>query len=1592
MKKLLLIVFTLAFFANGYATHLVGGNLGYEFIGIFSGQYRYKVVLTTYTNCGPSSNFTTSEDPINDIGIYEHDLSNDPQNGGDKNFLTTVPMVMVQDFEIEPNQASNCSVGLNTCIRKGVYEGFVDLPLNFEGYHAFYERCCRNNSIVNLIPSESMAFHCYISPPLLQNSSPIFTDDPVPFLCVGDTTTILNSAFDPDGDLLTFSFVHPYNGYSNAGNPAPNAPQPTLQWTIPTVQYAAGYSVNAPFGAGGGQSINATSGLTSYFPASVGDYVVAVEIKEYRNGNLIGITRRDLQLLVLNCPPNPSPAIDPVAGTTLNNFTMEEGETLCFEFGYDDPNGDSVTIVSQGAIFNPTFTNPAATIISPVSDLDTVSTEFCWTTACGQAASAPYQFQVSAYDNGCPTKTTNDVYQITVDPVAPPVAISGAQVACQFGTETYSTTNIPNTTYDWIATGGTIVANNGSSVDVEWTVVGAASLSVSATNQFGCISSPISLDVTITPAPTVEAGNDTIICFGDTAQLAGTTSATPGFTPTWTPGPDIITPNSLSTGVHPIITTDYFLTIDIGGGCSAIDSLKVTVSAPVVNAGVDTTICNGDSVELAGIVNGPGTFGWTPPADLSDASILNPFASPAATTNYILSLIDSIGCIETDTVVVTISPSFTLSTSNDTTICDGDCANLSASGATSYEWTPIATLNDPTIANPIACPVGTTMYTVVGTNGACTDTTMINVTVGVTPVIEAGLDTQLCNGDSIQLNATGALNYVWIAEPSLSATNINNPWAIPTVTTEYFVTGSDAIGCSATDSITITINQLPIVSAGNDESICSSSGSSTILNGSGTGNPLWTPNTGLSADNVLTPAANPTIDTEYILEITDVNGCINTDTVMVFVFNAVPTSAGNDTTICFGDTIMIGGNPSSVGANTAYLWDNIILLDDATLPNPMAFPTTTTTFILFTNNDTCNGSDTMTITVNPLPLVDAGLDQAICINDTTQFNASGAVSYEWDTQATLSDSTINNPMVFPTVTTQYIVEGTDALGCVNTDTIILSINALPIVSAGTDTDVCINDTVFLNASGANTYSWTPIASLTDPNINNPGAFPAVTTTYTVTGIDINLCENTSDITVTVNALPIVDAGTDTTICINDNANLLATGATTYSWTPIADLNNATIANPIASNVTTTLFFVTGTDGNLCMNIDSVLVSVNTLPIIEAGADIQICLTDTAQLQATGGVSYLWTPASNLDNANISNPQANPSDTTMYFVTGEDALGCANIDSMTVIVNPFPTIDAGLDVNICAGDATSLLVSGGDTYLWAPSISLDDATIANPNASPDSTTIYYVDALDSNGCASSDTVIVNVFRISTVPDTSICINDSVQLNVFGSPGNTFLWTPSTGLSNPNIATPFASPLSTTTYTVSASDVAGCSDQDSTTVTIWTAPSAIFDTTIVAGCEGPVVSFTNESIDGVSFLWNFGDGTTDTTESAEHVYQYSGTFTTILYVTNANGCIDSASITGTSLGYDDYVNFIIPNVFTPNGDGENDIFAVNLPGKIYECVDMRIFNRWGQLMFVNTGNTTRWDGHTSVGLEAPEGTYFYTIDVNGEKFSGTLELFR
>jgi len=284
---------------------------------------------------------------------------------------------------------------------------------------------------------------------------------------------------------------------------------------------------------------------------------------------------------------------------------------------------------------------------------------------------------------------------------------------------------------------------------------------------------------------------------------------------------------------------------------------------------------------------------------------------------------------------------------------------------------------------------------------------------------------------------------------------------------------------------------------------------------------------------------------------------------------------------------------------------------------------------------------------------------------------------------------------------------------------------------------------------------------------------------------------------------------------NGDATVSVTGGTapfTYLWSD--GQNTSTATGLCDGNYTVT---ITDTYGYT----DTTSVTITEPPAVpaNAGADVNICIGSSTNLSASGGVSYSWSPTTGLSNPNIANPVANPTSTSTYTVTVTDGNGCTNTDDVIVTVNALPTANAGTDVSICSGSNTTLLASGGVSYSWNPTTGLSNPNIANPIASPTSTITYTVTVTEGNGCTDTDDVIVTVNTLPTAnagTDISTCSGSDTTLSASG--GVSYSWSPTTGLSNPNIANPVASPTSTITYTVTVTDGNGCTDTDAITVTI------------------------------------------------------------------------------------------------------------------------------------------------------------------------------
>ena len=355
-------------------------------------------------------------------------------------------------------------------------------------------------------------------------------------------------------------------------------------------------------------------------------------------------------------------------------------------------------------------------------------------------------------------------------------------------------------------------------------------------------------------------------------------------------------------------------------------------------------------------------------------------------------------------------------------------------------------------------------------------------------------------------------------------------------------------------------------------------------------------------------------------------------------------------------------------------------------------------------------------------------------------NSSGTILH--NIAVSLSGYSVTHLYTLSNNSSEIYVVGYRTLGSVNKVFVAKYANcsALPPVNAGTDIAVCPGTSITLNGSGANTYSWSNGAS------NGVAFTPLNTSTYTVTGTNTATgCTTTDQVVVTVNSSPVANAGADQSLCEGQTVTLQASGNAQYSWDN--NVSNGFAFAPVA----TATYTLTATDlSSGCSSSDQVVITVNSLPTVNAGIDQTVCVGTSAALNASGATTYSW------DNSVSNGVSFTPASTATYSVSGTDANGCVNSDVVTVTVNDLPIVSAGADQSICKGAAVTLSGTGASTYSWDNNIV--DGVAFNPNA----TSSYAVSGTDANGCVNTDEVLVTVNEASASTLTESAL-DSYTLN-------------------------------------------------------------------------------------------------------------------------------------------------------------------------------------------------------------------------------------
>lgn len=590
----------------------------------------------------------------------------------------------------------------------------------------------------------------------------------------------------------------------------------------------------------------------------------------------------------------------------------------------------------------------------------------------------------------------------------------------------------------------------------------------------------------------------------------------------------------------------------------------------------------------------------------------------------------------------------------------------------------------------------------------------------------------------------------------------------------------------------------------------------------------------------------------------------------------------------------------------------------------------------------------------------------------------------------------------------------NAVGCDSTITVTITRRAPLKVNISGVSTVCEGGTVTLNATATGgmgsgyQYSWSVPGA-----VNNQLSFvPAGRQQVVITVNDGCTVPGAKD-TIEVEAIKNPVAGftvNSKTGCAPFTVhftNASTPAANNFTWNFGGAAPQSSQQNPIVNFTQPGKYPVRLTVKTAagCTDVFDDTITVVAKPVVRISAPASICIGGSVDFlgSATGNVEqWHW----NFGNGNTSNdqqPAAQQYDvagTYTIVLTGTAAGACPDTAVFTLTVNPIPVVTLNThDIKICRGESTQLVAGGGVKYNWAPARGLSDPSIANPVASPATDVLYHVTVTSAGGCTATDSVKVTVsqpFTIRATENKTICFGEQVTLAATGAVSYT--WAPSTGLSSINTAQTIARPEVTTTYTVTGYGIDQCfTSEQQVTVTVVPLPEVSLgrDTSVYSGDSFVINS--QVSSDVVSYTWAQSNSLSCSSCPAP-IASPKTTVTYKLTVANAQGCKASDDLR-VSLACSDKDVFI-PNTFTPNGDGANDIFYPRGKG-IRSVKYLRIFNRWGELVFENKDfniddKKAGWDG-VFKGQRLPSGVFVYTIQLicdNGQRIdkSGSIMIVR
>ena len=1138
---------------------------------------------------------------------------------------------------------------------------------------------------------------------------------------------------------------------------------------------------------------------------------------------------------------------------------------------------------------------------------------------------------------------------------------------------------------------------------------------------------PVAATVIAAPAtPTITAGGPTVFCFGGSVTLTSSSATGNQWSLNGTPigGATNQTYVASAAGNYTVVYTS--------GGCSSLASVATTVTinptptTPTITASGATIFCTGGSVTLtsSSATGNQWSLNGTP----IGGAIAQTYSATASGDYTVITTSGGCPSLASAVTTVTVNPipaTPTITAGGPVAFCIGGSVTLTSSSATGNQWY--------LDGNPIGAATGQTHvasaagdYTVIVTTSGCPSAASAATTVTVnplpaTPSITAGGATTFCSGGSVTLTSSSATGNQWYLD--------GNPIVTATAQTYSAIASGDytvvvtTAGCpsAASAATTVIVIPAPVIAVGTviNPTSCGTSTGSIQVTGAATGTVSWTGTATGSSGVVTLPYVITGLAAGTYNIVLTVATCTSNTLVQGLsdpLAPATPTiSAGGPTTFCSPGSVTL--TSSSASGNQWSL--NGTPIGGATSQTYAATASGDYTVVVVSGGCTSAASLPTTVTVNPTPAtptIAAGGPATFCSGGSVTLTSSSATGNQWSLNGTPIGGATAQTYSATASGNYTVMITTDGCPSAASATTTVTVTPTPVITVGTvaNPSLCAasDGSIQVNGSTTGIVSWTGTAT------GNSGS---VTLPYVITG----LAAGTYNIIITVGgcpsntlvqglldplapAIPTIAAGGPTTFCAPGSVTLTSSSAIGNQWslngTPIGGATAQTYAATASGDYTVVV--VSGGCTSAASAVTT--VTVNSVPAVSPTNDGPICIGGTFNLDEVGGNAVSWTWSTSGGATITSNTDQSPSvtgavDGEVFTVVVTSANTCTSTANTTVSVIQSPVLNSIADVINCGPYILPTIqgtnLTGSEAY-YDNSVMSGGAQITGPITSTQ--TVWVYDGIATCEDEVSFQVTINPLPtvVSFTGGANYCDGDVVSdllVDVTGTADWSIDYTLNGVAQNiVSSTTPISLGNAEGLYVLTGISDVNCANSASQTQTIiaTTTPAQPIASSDMVYCTGDVTGLLTVSGAGGTFTW-YTDNTLSSILGTGSIISPLTT-TQVYYVTESlNGCESTPDDVLISF---ENCEVIYPTAFTPDNDGTNDTWEILGLDEKYPDNTVRIYNRWGNLIFehessnTNPYNNNRWDG-TYKGALLPVGSFYYIIDLNrgsDDKATGTVSI--